>query len=213
MASTIKVSGIKGTGVANHYVGDLNIHFSQDSLLRALNPIEVSILFTVDPDDPANARTILTCGAYDNISALLAKLTDLQGRLLDLEEIEPSTLKCLPTLAQAMKTAGVTDQSPCPAGQQCQSQSVRYQLASGNTCTPASKSVCASCVAPPPSPPSTSKCKNEWSDSACTRSDGKPGKIPCFTARTWTCSSAPGCNPAIPGCCACASTTTCYPCK
>lgn len=148
-ASTIKVSKIKDTGVADNYVGDLTIHFSQDGLIRALNPIEVSMLFTVDPNDPANARTILTCGAYDKDSALLGRLTDFEGRLSDLEVIEPSTLKCLPTLAQAMTTAGVTDVGPCPSNQTCQNQSVNYRVVStnGDTCSDQTHTVCASCVA------------------------------------------------------------------
>ena len=128
--------------------------------------MEVSILFEVDSTSgaPDTAMPIKACGAYDKDSHLLHRLTglqnliptDLKKRLEDLEAIEPSTLKCLPTLAQAMTTAGVTDLGSCPAGEQCQNQSVNYQLASGNRCTPASKSICASCVnsviSPPPGP-------------------------------------------------------------
>ena len=139
------MSGIKDTGVDHNFVGDLTIHFSQDGLLRALNPIEVSILFEVDSTSgaPDTAIPIKACGAYDKDSALLGQLNDLRT---EFEKFKKSALTCTPTLAQAMTTAGVTDLGSCPSGQTCQNQSVDYKVASSDTCTPASKSVCASCV-------------------------------------------------------------------
>ena len=83
----VLVSKIIETGTDNEFIGDLTVQYQSDGLVRALQPLTIPLIFTVNPDPgsgTSTSRPILQCGAYTDVSDRLADVELAVGSITGL---------------------------------------------------------------------------------------------------------------------------------
>lgn len=74
-SSSVEVSGFKMNNIfeivigSGNYVGEMNIKFKADSMVRSVKDVNVSMGFTVNPLDPPAAQNVAACGLDANAGA------------------------------------------------------------------------------------------------------------------------------------------------